>query len=178
MESDSGGDNTGVASDPSFPRPLQPAEAAALRDLIERAEVPQMDVLLAQVDVAQAVGGCECPCPMISLTVDAERAVPVSYTATPIATAQYDDGGVMVWVEDGWLSHFELYWLVHRRGAAFDVPSARGHVRPPGDDCRFGGKRHAAASAGRLTAGRDRRAEGGPTTRLLGRRPPAVGSAS
>lgn len=83
-----------------------------MRDLIERAEVPQMDVLLAQVDVAQAVGGCECPCPTISLTVDAERAVPVSYTATPIATAQYDDGGVMVWVEDGWLSHFELYWYI------------------------------------------------------------------
>lgn len=49
-------------------------------------------------------------CPTISMAVDTWRANPVSYSVKPVATADYDGGSVMIWVEDGWLSHLEIYW--------------------------------------------------------------------
>ncbi|MDA0179235.1 hypothetical protein OJ997_02915 [Solirubrobacter phytolaccae] len=114
----------------SFPRPLSPPERAALRDLIERAGVPERDVLLAQVDAAEALSGCACPCPTISLRVDPTAAEPVEYTAKPIATADYDDGAVMVWVEDGWLSHLELTWYVaDPPPSAFPPPTSMSNHR-------------------------------------------------
>jgi hypothetical protein len=42
------------------------------------------------------------------MAVDASRARPASYSGKPVATADYDGGGIMVWVEDGWLSHLEI----------------------------------------------------------------------
>jgi hypothetical protein len=44
------------------------------------------------------------------MAVDASRASSVSYSGKPVATADYDGGSVMVWVEHGWLSHLEIYW--------------------------------------------------------------------
>lgn len=93
-----------------FPRPLTATEKAVASNLLEKAEAPELDLLTRQLEAAQVTSECECVCPTISMAVDASRADPVSYSAKPIATADYDGGSVMVWVEDGWLSHLEIYW--------------------------------------------------------------------
>jgi hypothetical protein len=93
-----------------FPRPLTATEKAVAWNLLERAGAPDLDVLAAQLDAAYATRKCECVCPTISMAVDASRAKPTSYSGTPVATADYDGGSIMVWVEDGWLSHLEIYW--------------------------------------------------------------------
>jgi hypothetical protein len=94
----------------SFPRSLTPTEKAVVWNLLEGAGAPQLDVLAGQLEAAYATSKCECVCPTISVAVDASRARPASYSRTPLATADYDGGGVMVWVENGWLSHLEIYW--------------------------------------------------------------------
>jgi len=94
----------------SFPRPLTATENAVAWNLLEKAQAPELDVLSGELEAAQVTGECECVCPTISVSVDATRAKPVAYSAMPVASADYDGGGVMVWVEDGWLSHLEIYW--------------------------------------------------------------------
>jgi hypothetical protein len=94
----------------SFPRPLTATERAVAWNLLERAGAPELDALEGQLDAAYATSKCECVCPTISMAVDASRARPVSCSGKPVATADYDGGGIMVWVEDGWLSHLEIYW--------------------------------------------------------------------
>jgi hypothetical protein len=94
----------------TFPRPLTTTEKALAWSLLHEAAAPELDVLAEQLEAAHATSKCECVCPTISMAVDASRARPVRYSATPIATADYDGGSIMVWIEDGWLSHLEIYW--------------------------------------------------------------------
>ena len=93
----------------ALPRPLTATERAVAWNLLEGAGAPELDVLTRQLDVAVATGKCECGCPTISIAVDDTRALPTSYSGQPVATADYDGGSVMVWIEDGWLSHLEIY---------------------------------------------------------------------
>ena len=93
-----------------FPRPLTATEKAVASNLLEEAEAPELDLLRRQLEAAQVTSECACVCPTISMAVDASRADPVSYSGKPIATADYDGGSVMIRVEDGWLSHLEIYW--------------------------------------------------------------------
>ena len=44
------------------------------------------------------------------MAVDPSHAKPASYSGTPVATADYDGGSIMVWIEEGWLSLLEIYW--------------------------------------------------------------------
>jgi hypothetical protein len=94
----------------SYPRPLTATEKAVVRNLLEEAGAPELDVLAGQLEAAYATRKCECVCSTISMAVDPSQAKPVSYSGKPVATADYHGGGVMVWVEDGWLSHLEIYW--------------------------------------------------------------------
>ncbi len=94
----------------AFPRALTETERAIAQDLLAGAELPELDLLREQLDVAQAVGRCECGCPTISLLVDHSQAHPASYSGKPVATADYDGGSIMIWVERGWLSQLEIYW--------------------------------------------------------------------
>jgi hypothetical protein len=93
----------------SFPRDLTVTEKAIAWNLVEGAELSELNVLAEQLEAAQAVSKCECGCPTISLAVDSERARPTSYSGKPVATADYDGGSIMIWIEDGWLSHLEIY---------------------------------------------------------------------
>src|SRR5918997_3445572 len=94
----------------SFPRPLTATEKAVASNLLEGARVPELDILSVQLEAAQALSACECGCPTISMGVDPAHARPTSYSGKPVATADYDGGSIMVWIEDGWLSHLEIYW--------------------------------------------------------------------
>jgi hypothetical protein len=94
----------------AFPRPLSDTEKAVAWKLLQGAGVPELDVLAAQLDAAWATSKCECGCPTISMAVDASRAKPTSHSGKPVATADYDGGSIMIWIEDGWLSHLEIYW--------------------------------------------------------------------
>ena len=93
-----------------FPRPLTATERSVTWNLLERAGVPELDVLAQQLEAAQVVSKCECGCPTISMSVDSTRARGTSYSGKPVATADYQGGSIMVWIEDGWLSHLEIYW--------------------------------------------------------------------
>jgi hypothetical protein len=94
----------------SFPRPLSVTEKAVTWSLLERAGAAELDVLAEQLEAAYATNKCECGCPTVSMAVHPSRARPTSYSGKPVATADYDGGSIMVWVEDGWLSHLEIYW--------------------------------------------------------------------
>jgi hypothetical protein len=105
-----------------FPRPLTATEKAVASNLLEKAEAPELDLLARQLEAAPVTSECKCGCPTISMVVDASRASPVSYSAKPIATADYDGGSVMIWVEDGSLSHLEIYrWSDDARTAFPDL---------------------------------------------------------
>ena len=77
---------------------------------MENAGAPELDALAGQLEAASVISECDCGCPTMSVTVDAARAQPVSYSPKPVATADYDGGSIMVWIEEGWLSHLEIYW--------------------------------------------------------------------
>ena len=94
----------------SFPRPLSATEKAVTWSLLERAGAAELDVLAEQLEAACATNKCVCGCPTIAMAVDASSARPTSYSGKPVATADYDGGGIMVWVEGGWLSRLEIYW--------------------------------------------------------------------
>src|SRR5687768_1398496 len=94
----------------AFPRPLTDTEKAIAWDLLNGAGVRELDILAQQLTAAVATRKCECVCPTISMAVDRSHAKPTSYSGTPVATADYDGGSIMVWIEDGWLSHLEIYW--------------------------------------------------------------------
>jgi hypothetical protein len=93
-----------------FPRPLTATERAVAWNLLEGAGVAELNVLAEQLDAAHVTNECGCVCPTISMGIDPSHARPTSYSGKPIATADYEGGSIMVWVEDGWLSHLEIYW--------------------------------------------------------------------
>jgi hypothetical protein len=70
----------------------------------------QLDTLAAQVDAGVATEPCSCPCPTVSLAVDQRRARPIDHPGRLELQVDYDAGGIMVWVDDGWLSNLEIYW--------------------------------------------------------------------
>ncbi len=94
----------------TFPRLLSAREETVAWNLLEGAGAPELDILAGQLNAARVTSKCECLCPTISMSVDASRSEPVSYSGKPVATADYDGGGIMVWIEDAWLSHLEMYW--------------------------------------------------------------------
>ena len=111
-----------------FPRPLTATEKVVAWNLLEKAQAPELDTLAGQLQAASVVSECECVCPTVSFAVDGSLAKPVSYSAKPVATADYDGGSVMVWVEDGWLSHLEIYWWSDEAPTAFpDLNQLRDH---------------------------------------------------
>ena len=111
-----------------FPRALTATERAVAWDLLEKAAAPELGVLAGQLQAASVIGECECVCPTVSLAVDASRAKPVSYSGKPVATADYDGGSIMVWIEAGWVSHLEIYWWSDEAPTQFpDLVQLAGH---------------------------------------------------
>lgn len=99
-----------------LPRPLLPNERDTLLALLHCADFPGRDQLVLQVDSATVTGYCPCPCATVSLDVDRtvprgpyfpERTIPTS--ATVLDAAGENIGGIIVFVDDGYLSALEIY---------------------------------------------------------------------
>ena len=87
---------------------------AALSAVLNYADFDGRDALLAQVDSARVVGYCGCGCATVLLAV--ESAAPASSSGSPIpneATIIGADGdplgGLLVFLEDGYLATLEVY---------------------------------------------------------------------
>jgi hypothetical protein len=103
---------------PDLPRPLLPVERETLLALLRHADFEGRDELVAQVDSATVVGYCGCGCASVDLAVArvASRAsvAPsvLPNSATVLDAAGDAIGGIVVFLEDGYLSYLEIYdWL-------------------------------------------------------------------
>jgi hypothetical protein len=108
--------NAALAARPDLPRPLLPNERDTLLALLRCADSPGRDQFVLQVDSATVVGYCPCPCATVALDVDRtaprgfsfpDRTIPTS--ATVLDTAGKIIGGIIVFVDDGYLSALEIY---------------------------------------------------------------------
>ncbi len=101
---------------PDLPRPLLPDERRTLLTVLQQAEFPGRDALLAQADAASVVGYCGCGCASVQLAV-ADGPPAATETGSPIpseATVVDEDGepigGILVFLtDDGYLSLLEVY---------------------------------------------------------------------
>ncbi len=78
--------------------------------VFEITRAPDLDGLRGQVEAGIATRPCDCPCPSITVAVDHARARPISHEGRLELEVYYDEGAVMVWVDDGWLSNLETMW--------------------------------------------------------------------
>ena len=102
-------------SRPDLPRPLLPGEHRTLMTVLQQADFPGRDALLAQAETASVVGYCGCGCASVQLAV-ADGLPTATRTPSPIpneATVLDADGeaigGILVFLTDGSLSLLEVY---------------------------------------------------------------------
>ena len=101
---------------PELPRPLLPEEGATLLGLLNHADFEGRDALVVQVESARVDSYCGCGCATVGLTVDAAApSVHLTYRPIPNDADVVDGegellGGVIVFVDDGYLSLLEVYW--------------------------------------------------------------------
>lgn len=92
-----------------FPRPLTEREAEVLGGLLA-VDFEGAQELRRQAEVATAIGRCRCGCATIDLAVGKERAKPARVNQSPVpAEGRWAEGGIILFVEDGWLSGLEIY---------------------------------------------------------------------
>jgi hypothetical protein len=105
-----------LAARTDLPRLLLPIEQDTLRALLDRANFPGRDELLAQIESATVVGYCTCPCASIDLDVDRThprgpdvpgRTIPTQ--ASVLDAAGEEIGGIIVFVDEGYLSALEIF---------------------------------------------------------------------
>jgi hypothetical protein len=97
-------------------RALNPEEARVL-DRLLAVDFPDAGTLRAQLPHARVVGRCDCGCATVDLSVDRSRAKPATLVrGRPIpseAVVLGDNaepiGGVIVFLDDGYLSMLEVY---------------------------------------------------------------------
>ena len=108
--------NAALAARPDLPRPLLPIERDTLRALLDCADFPGRDELVAQAESATVVGYCPCPCATIDLEVD--RTLPrgpdlpagtIPTEASVLDAAGETIGGIIVFVDEGYLSALEIF---------------------------------------------------------------------
>jgi hypothetical protein len=98
-----------------LPRALLPEERTTLLAVLNHADFDGRDALLVQVESARAASYCGCGCGTVGLTVD--RTAPsthLTYRPVPNEAAVVDGngeplGGVILFVDDGYLSSLEVY---------------------------------------------------------------------
>jgi hypothetical protein len=95
---------------------LLPEERATLLGLLNHADFEGRDALVVQVESARVDSYCGCGCATVGLTVDpAAPSVHLTYRPIPNDADVVDGegellGGVIVFVDDGYLSLLEVYW--------------------------------------------------------------------
>lgn len=90
--------------------PLSEAERQVLCVMLAR-ELPGAPELRAQVGSAVASRRCDCGCPSVDLVVEGDVPVAAVTSRTPV-NAEVDGvmgGGLIVFVDEGWLSGLEFY---------------------------------------------------------------------
>jgi hypothetical protein len=109
-------------------RPLRPDERAVLAFLLER-DFPGRDELRAQARSVQTTGlSCTCGCP--SFALEADRSIPAAPVADRVPTDAHgmdpagNEVGVLLFVDDGYLSEVEVYRLGDGGFAGLPDPSA------------------------------------------------------
>jgi len=100
-----------------LPRALLPEERDALLLSFESLDEPTRAALRAQVAAVTVSGyDCACPCATVGLVVDKTKVPPLSVWEAPVGDVSIYDpdgehlGGVMVWIDDGYLSGIEVYY--------------------------------------------------------------------
>ena len=101
-----------------LPRALLPEEREALLLSFVGLDGPMRAALSAQVEAAR-VGryDCPCPCASVGLVVDKTKVPPLSVWEAPVGGVSIYDpdgefmGGVLVWIDDGYLSSIEVWWM-------------------------------------------------------------------
>ena|SRR6185503_11799899 len=109
-----------VARSDAFPRPLTPREAEIL-DFMLSVDDPRIEPLRDQRRTVVATGVCGCGCASIDLAVDRVSCRPAAICRQPIAAdinlasadpaGQIQPGGLLVFLDDGWLSLLEIWWI-------------------------------------------------------------------
>jgi hypothetical protein len=92
-----------------FPRPLTDVEKAAARKVLELNDTGEVDILREQLEAAVATH-CDGHDPSIGIEVDHDKAKPISNRAYLNASAVWERGSIMVWIDDGWLTYLEIDW--------------------------------------------------------------------
>jgi hypothetical protein len=109
-------------------RPLSPGEREILDHLLS-ADVPGADALRRQVDHTRVIGRCPCGCATIMLAVDRAASPTAAVSSrTPIdAMSLNNQYGLMLFVDDGYMSSVEIYGMAAAKPPAeFPPPSAFG----------------------------------------------------
>lgn len=97
-----------------LPRQLFPEERAALLAVLCHAAFRGRDELVAQVDAARVASYCGCGCASVGLSAPSVPAADLPASPLPNRAEVLDSdgepvGGVLVLVEDGYLSLLEVY---------------------------------------------------------------------
>jgi hypothetical protein len=85
--------------------------------ILEHADFDGRDALIAQVDSAQVNSYCSCGCATVDLSVDRTRpaashpAGPIPNEATVLDADGEPVGGIIVFVDEGYLELLEIYWF-------------------------------------------------------------------
>jgi hypothetical protein len=97
------------------PRPLEPDELRILTLLLAQ-DFAGADDLRAQLPFVRVVGRCTCGCATVDLEVGHEGSAPAVRCHSPLPSeAQVRDmagetaGGILIFLEDGWLASLEIY---------------------------------------------------------------------
>lgn len=104
-----------LGSRPDLPRTLLPEERATLLAVLNDADFPGRAALLAQAATAYVTGYCSCPCASVALAVDRTLA-PAEHSTSPLGTSPTvrdadgePIGGVLIFLDDGYLAYLEIY---------------------------------------------------------------------
>jgi hypothetical protein len=126
-------------------RPLTSPERAIL-DFLLTAEFQGRAALRAQVDHARASGRCPCGCATVDLAVDRTAAPPAQVSERMVADAMSRDGeyGLLLFVDDGYLSSVEIYGNVADPPPEFPPPSE--FLEPLGHPPSYAGSKESLPS--------------------------------
>lgn len=98
-----------TATTTEFPRPLTEREADVLHALLAL-DFEGAEDLRQQAKVATAVARCVCGCATIDLEVDKTASKPAKVSRSPVpAEGSWSEGGIILFVIEGWLSLLEIW---------------------------------------------------------------------
>jgi hypothetical protein len=107
-------------------------EERAILDFLLSIEFPGRDALSKQAGHARVVGRCHCGCATVNLAVDRDSVGPAQVVGrTPVdAMAREEGWGLILFVDDGYLSSLEIYSAAEEPPSMFPSPSVFNPPRP------------------------------------------------